>query len=142
VEDLPDRMKPPAEMLESTERPALSPRDVKAPARDLRARTKQLRAAVDAAGAPNAPAQVLGRARRATATVDQRAPATLQRVYRKLRSTEDSLHVLTPDRPASPRTLAPAPAPDRRPPRALAGTPPALSTNNERARGQNCVGRS
>jgi hypothetical protein len=130
VEDQPDRMDLLAELLESSIHPRLSPAQVKAHAKDIRAGARQLRAAVEAARVPGGRVDLLERVRRAVATVAQSELAALKREYKNKHFSEADIHAVIPDRPVAPRRAAAQPAPIPPGPSDPAPKPPVTPTGN------------
>jgi hypothetical protein len=107
TETQPDRMDLLAELLESNIHPRLSPAQAKAHAKEVRASSKTLRAAVEAARVPAARADLLQRVRRAVAMTAQVELAGLKRMYKIEHFSEADIHAVIPDRPNVPRKGAP-----------------------------------
>ena len=101
VDKQPARMDLLAELLESRIHPRLSPEQVKAHAKDIRASANELRAAVDAVAAPNERVELLERVRRALATVAHADLTSLKRLYKNEHFSQSDIHGVIPDRPAS-----------------------------------------
>ena len=98
-----------ADPLESRIHPRLSPEQVKAHPRDIRAPTKELRTLVDAVAGPNERVELLQRVRRALAAVAHADLTSLNRLYKNPHFSQADIHAMTPDRPARARTFGFAP---------------------------------
>lgn len=110
VDKQPARMDLLAELLESRIHPRLSPEQVKAHAKDIRAASNELRGAVDAVAAPNERVELLQRVRRALATVAHADLTSLKRLYKNEHFSQSDIHGVIPDRPVSAKKSGATPA--------------------------------
>jgi hypothetical protein len=110
VDKQPARMDLLAELLESRIHPRLSPEQVKAHAKDIRASANELRTAVDAVAGPNERVDLLQRVRRALATVAHADLTSLKRLYKNAHFSQADIHGVIPDRPAAAKKAGTGPA--------------------------------